>query len=199
MTVNDVKLVRQQTADHLNFTVQPSDAVRRLTLQHFDNRDIATTALAPHNSDAKLSDSDDWPPPLIFDVAYGCAALKTWGVSSFINFARAHTRDIYYNDADHDDDENGDGSSSSSGRPTDDVSGGSRHDQQAHERKARAARRQEEKSRTVGRQASNTPDFADMILALWMRNARKGQCQAHTTKVDRTREKVRTWLDSAEQ
>jgi hypothetical protein len=29
----------------------------------------------------------EWPPPLIFDVAYGCAALKTWRVAAFVDFA----------------------------------------------------------------------------------------------------------------
>ena len=59
----------------------------------------------------------------------------------------------------------------------------------------------ERRKRRVGGQASNTadsqtPDFADMILALWMHNARKGQRQARAMKAEKTREKVRTWLDS---
>ena len=86
MTVNDVDLVTQPTADRLGFVIQPSLTSSRLTFQHFNNRDIATTLLAPHNSDARQSNSNEWPPPLLFDVAYGSAALKTWGVPLFVNF-----------------------------------------------------------------------------------------------------------------
>src|SRR6266478_4344805 len=105
MTVNDVDLVEQPTA-HLGFAVQPSDADSRLIFQHFNLNDAAVAFLAPHNSDARQSDSDKWPPPLIFDVAYGCAALKAWGMISFIQFARERTRNIYY---DFDDEDEGDG------------------------------------------------------------------------------------------
>jgi len=36
---------------------------------------------------------------------------------------------------------------------------------------------------------------ADMVFALWMHSARKGQRQAEVMKADRTRDKVQTWLD----
>jgi Na+-transporting methylmalonyl-CoA/oxaloacetate decarboxylase gamma subunit len=59
------------------------------------------------------------------------------------------------------------------------------------------------RKRSFGRQAHNLadsqePDLADMVLALWTHNARKGPRQADAKKVDRTQEKVRAWLDSAE-
>ena len=200
MTVNDVDLVTQPNADRLGFVIQPSLASRRLTFQHFDTHDLATMLLAPHNSDARQSDSNEWPPPLLFDVAYGSAALKTWGVPLFLNFARGHTRDMYYNHGDNDN-ENGDGGDGGGGEPDDDVSGvgQSKTCRQMLGRAARAARRAE-KMRD-GWQASTTadsetPDFADMILALWMHNARKGQRQAREIKAEKTREKIRTWLDS---
>ena len=174
MTVNDVDLATQPNADHLGFVTQPSLANSRLTFQHLNNRDAVTTLVAPHNSDARRSQSNEWPPPLLFDVTYGSAALKTWGVPGFVNFARGRTKDIYYPDYGHNDDENGD-------------------------RDARAARREEK--RRVGWQASSavdsqTPDYTDMILGLWMHNARKGRRQARAMKAEKTREKVRTWLDS---
>ena len=189
MTVNDVDLVTQPTADHLGFVIEPSLASSRLTFQHFNNCDDATAFLAPHNSDARQSDSNEWPPPLLFDVAYGRAALKTWGVPLFVNLARGRTRDIFYpNDGDNDDGENGDGGGRSKKRS-----------QQMLDRDAPVSRRAER--RRDGWQASNntdsqTPDFADMILALWMHNARQGQRQARAIKAEKTREKVRTWLDS---
>jgi hypothetical protein len=44
--------------------------------------------------------------PLIFDFVYGCAALKTWGVPEFVNFARERTRDVCYDYGENSDDEN---------------------------------------------------------------------------------------------
>ncbi|KIL67119.1 hypothetical protein M378DRAFT_328945 [Amanita muscaria Koide BX008] len=41
-------------------------------------------------------------------------------------------------------------------------------------------------------------DYADMLMALWMRNAKKCPRQAQAKKADRSREKVRTWLEFAE-
>ena len=96
MTVNDVDLVTQPTAHLLKFAIHPSVANSRLTFQHFIDQDAVLAFTAPHNSDARQSDSDEWPPPLLFDVAYGCPALKTWGVIGFVEFVRKHTRGIYY-------------------------------------------------------------------------------------------------------
>ena len=111
MTVNDVDLVVPAVAP--GFITDPSVAPRRLTLQNFL---ISPILVTPHNSDARISDSDLWPPPLLFDVAYGCAALNTWGVRPFVDFAREHTWSIYYDDKhgnddrdDENDDENGNG------------------------------------------------------------------------------------------
>ena len=194
MTVNDVDLVMQHTAANPGFIVQPSVADSRVTFQHFVNPDLLTAHIAPHNSDARQSHSDDWPPPLIFDVAYGCAALKTWGVPTFMDFARTHTKNIYYNDEDNNGDENGDGG----GGPSGGGHGKSRF-QQIFDRNARAARR----AKNSGQQANSTadseaPDIADMVLSLWMHNARKVQPQVDAMKARRAQEKVEMWLDSAE-
>ena len=97
MTVNDVALVTQPTADHVGFVIEPSLASSRLTLQHFSDRDVIATLVAPHNSDARQSDSNEWPPLFLFDVTYGSAALKMWGVPLFVNLARGHIRDIIHN------------------------------------------------------------------------------------------------------
>ncbi|KAF8340795.1 hypothetical protein F5887DRAFT_888503 [Amanita rubescens] len=169
MSVNDVAVVMQPSAGHLGF--DPSLADRRLTIQHFNAPDIGTRILAPHNSDARQHvDHDDWPPPLLFDVAYGCAALNTWGVPQFVNLARQRTGHIYY-----DDDQE--------------------RRQQQLDRHVRAARREGKKQEAQAAD-SQTPDIADIILGLWKYNARKGQRQARTMKAEKTREKVRTWLDS---
>ena len=177
MTVNDVDLVMQPLAP--GFVTPPSDADKRLTFQHFSNPGTVTMRIAPHNSDARLSDSDDWPPPFIFDVTYGCAALNTWGLLSFVDFARKHTRPIYYND----EDENGENGGGDSG---------------SEARKARKLER--EQIRNVGQQGSRAdfdpPDGFDMILGLWTYNARKVKPQERAMEASSTLEKVGAWLDS---
>lgn len=190
MSVDDVDLIPQRTIQHVNSVVQPSK--KRLTFQHFNNSDIVVNDIAPHNSDARISDSEDWPPPLIFDVAYGCAALKTWGVPAFLNFSRTQTRNIYYNNNNRN--ENGDGR----GRSGDSKS--EKRRQQKQDCQERAIRWE---NRCADQEAGNTaaqePDVADIILTLWMQNARKGQHQAHAMKADRNREKVEGWLESVEE
>ncbi|KAF8737659.1 hypothetical protein AX14_012536 [Amanita brunnescens Koide BX004] len=183
MSVNDVALVMQPSAEYLGFN--PSLAVSRLTFQHFNAPDVVTAIVAPHNSDARQRvDHDDWPPPFLFDVAYGCAALNTWGVPQFVNLARQRTRHIYYDD-DNDD-----------GEPHVDVSGvDQKRRQQQLDRQAQFARREGKKQETQAAD-SQIPDVADIILGLWMHNARKRQRQARAMKAEKTQEKVRTWLDS---
>lgn len=112
-----------------------------------------------------------------------------------LHLARERTSDIYYN---HEDNENDGGGGHGYGRGS---GGGEKRSQQVLDHDEQAARRK--KVRSVGWQGSNTadsqaPDVADMILALWMQNARKGQCQANAMKADRTRKKVQAWLESAE-
>lgn len=85
MSVNDVAVVIQPNAQHLGFS--PWLAANCLTLHHF-NADHVTALIAPHNSDARqYLDYADWPPPLLLDIAYGCAALNTQGVPQFVNLA----------------------------------------------------------------------------------------------------------------
>jgi hypothetical protein len=225
MSVHDVALTVQPSAGHLAFS-HPSPEGSRLTFQHFKvpDSDIGTIALAPHNSDARQHvGHQDWPPPLLFDISYGCAALNAWGVRQFVNLARLDTMLICNdddndndNDDDNDDDdndnnndddndnndddndeENGDGGSDGGDRePYVDVSGvDQEHHQQRHDRDVWADR-QEKRKQEAQAVDSQTPDFADIILGLWMHNARKGQHQACAMKAEKTQEKVRTWLDS---
>ena len=194
MSVNDVALVMQPISEHLG--LNPSPAVSRLTFQHFNAPDVVTALVAPHNSDARQRVDHDEPPPLLFDVAYGCAALKTRGVPQFIHFAQQRTRDIYHH---KDDKKNGDGGDGGDGEPDVDVSGVDlKRYQQRLGIDARAARQEQKKKQASNTKAadSQTPDFADIILGLWMHNARQGQRQARAMKTEKTREKVRTWLDS---
>ena len=205
MTVNDVDLVTQLTAQHVGFVTQPSASNKRLTLQHFNSNDIVVDIIAPHNSDARFLRSNEWPPPLIFDVAYGCAALKTWGVPEFMAFARIQTRNIYYNDnEDNNNDENDDGiGHNRQGRQGRGGRGDRRGKPDNSQSEKRRQQAQDREERAAGQEAGDTadpqePDIADIVCALWMQSARKGQHQAHSMKEDRTREKVERWLESAE-
>jgi hypothetical protein len=194
------------------FVTQPSASNKRLTLQHFNSNDVVVNIIAPHNSDARFLRSNEWPPPLIFDVAYGSAALKTWGVPEFIAFARIQTKNIYNNNENNNSDGSDDGSGHNGqgrggrggrgdrrGKPDSSQKGKNR--QQAQDREERAIARW--RNRSADQEADDTadpqePDFADIVCALWMQSARKGQHQAHAMKEGRTREKVERWLESAE-
>ncbi|KAF8960929.1 hypothetical protein BDZ97DRAFT_2035202 [Flammula alnicola] len=172
MTVNDVDLVTQPCAQHLGFAIQPSVANRRLTFQHFSNKDCNVAFLAPHNSDTKQSDSNEWPPPLVFDVAYGCVTLKTWGVAEFVQFAQEHTKEIYYN-----------------------------YDDNECDRDAPAARQEKVRHVgwfSSDTENSQRGDFLDLVVGLWELNARKAVRQAKAMKAESTRENVRKWLESVE-
>jgi hypothetical protein len=129
MSVNDMNLV-----------MQPSFAVSCLTLQHFNAPDAVTTLMAPHNLDVRQCvDHDDWPPPLLFNVAWLCCPQNG---PQFMNLAQQHTRDIYY----HNDDENGDGGDSGDGEPDVDVLGvDQKHYQQRLDSDVWAARQEQKK------------------------------------------------------
>jgi hypothetical protein len=88
------------TVNDIRYDVQPAESpVRRLTLHHF--ADFSSNpffvALARPNSDVRMPQDDrQWPPALILDYFYGCAALKAWGQTSFVELVRKFTKDTYY-------------------------------------------------------------------------------------------------------
>jgi len=172
MDVTDVG----STAVHIVPTVP-----RRLTLQHFNNTDPIITAHAPHNSDARISNSPDWPSDMVFDVSYGCAALKHWGDPTFIAIIRNHIANL---------NSRGRGRGRGGGRGIG-IGRGSNGNESCAERAARRARAIDQANI-----ADSWDDYADVVLALWMQNATKRQQQAEAKKVDRTRDEVQKWLDS---
>jgi hypothetical protein len=186
MAVDDVDHVLQPNSNAVHASsVDPLE--RRLTFQHFSTDNIVVRAAAPHNCDARLSDVADWPPDLIFDAAYGIAALKAWGTQTFKTFIRNATRAIYYGDEDNGGDENGGG---------DDTNHANVDQEQPavpSGRAERAAKRA--KTRNGASNTKKSPDFHDMLLGIWMLNG--DQRKAHAVKAEKTKEKVQTWLDSA--
>ena len=199
LSVGDVGVVLQPTMTHVT---HPSNSNKRLTFQHFKNVGHLANFIAPHNSDARILDNEEWPPSLIFDAAYGCAALKAWGVPAFINYARAQTRNIYYYHEDYNN--NGNGPNGNGGQDRGGPSrGGDRHgkpdDSQSEKHRQQVQDREEQAARRRNRSAGQEPDIADIVLALWTQRARKGQHQVRAIEADRTwQEKVERWLESAE-
>jgi hypothetical protein len=180
MGVDDVPIIAHPP--WIDFENPTTGASPRLTFQHFKDVGKMVGLAAPHNSDARrLSDSEGWPPPWIFDVAYGCTVLNTWGVGEFMEFARRRVEGRYYG-------EGGGGDNQNSAK---------RNSKSHSKRKARRW------VQMVGYHAFNRPDspdadVADIILGLWTHSARKAQRQARAKKVERTKEKVREWRDSLE-
>jgi len=113
MNVNDMPLVMQPhwVVKHLQFAVHPSVAKSCLTFHNFSCSDFIIQEIAPHNL-VVVQSNDDWPLCFLFDVTYGCAALKTWGVKEFVQFTWGKTKVFYYHNVDYDDD--GDDSDNSS-------------------------------------------------------------------------------------
>ena len=168
MDVTDVPYVLQPNAVNIGI-----GAERRLTLQHFNNNDTALAIIGPHNCDARISNSNDreWPSDLLFDVSYGCAALKQWGDPTFVTAMRGIIN-------------------RGRGRGT----GGGEDPHGTAARSERAARRA--KAKDTAMTVDTQDDYADVVLALWTRNAKTHQRQAQAKKADRTRHEVQKWLDS---
>jgi hypothetical protein len=164
MNVTDVGyVVRPNTVD-----IGAGGRRQRLTIHHFvDNIDPVITSIAPHNSDARISDSPNWPSDLVFDLSYACAALKTWGNPAFVALLRERA-------------------GAGKGR-----GGGDNGIDPRAELLARRARAKEQASI-----ADSQDDYADVVLALWTQNARMRRGQAEMKKADRTRDEVQRWLDS---
>ena len=213
MAVTDVGFVTQPTFDHVGFAVHPSAANRRLIFQHFNVNDPVVRVLGPHNSDARQPNSNVWPPPVMFDISYGCAALTTWGVPDFKDFARQLTRNIYYDsdDAEDDNDDNYDsgggggggggsggvgGGGSYGGRGDAGGSGGGdggggegpRRSKRLRNQRHKTEAAKQTKTQSLGQPEGNTEDgqagnIADMVMALWRQNTRKRPHQAQAHSV----------------
>jgi hypothetical protein len=109
-------------------------------------------------------------------------ALKAWGTPKFKTFIQDATRDIYYGDEDNGGDQNG----------GDDHTDQGNMDQEEPAvpsgRAERAAKRA--KTRNGASNTKKSPDFHDMLLGIWILNARGDQRKARAVKAEKTKEKV---------
>jgi hypothetical protein len=141
----------------------------RLTLQHFDEVGHSLNLTAPHNSDARRpDDTSEWPPDLIFDFFYGCAAVKAWGRNLFIMRVRKSVTDRYHDNADPE--------VPDVGELGDDTSHTRRIREQADARNERADfRKRKRLSQVASNPAeSGLDDMMDVVMTLWTRLTRKG-------------------------
>ena len=53
--------------------------------------------MSPHNQDSRLpADMSQFPPPIIVDMIYGCAAVLQWGIPSTTNAIHSSVGSSYY-------------------------------------------------------------------------------------------------------
>ena len=176
MRVDDVPLVMPPDFVTQSLQLDPSHADRRLTFQNFTFQDAVAMYVSPHNSVARQSNgSNNWPPRFLFDICYGCAALKTWGVKEFVKFVEEETKEIYYTN-----DYN-----------TEDVE----HD----ERDVTVRAKQVGGRSQAQTPTAKAPDVMDLLVGLWMCNARKDMQRARMMEQQRVRDSVEKWLQSVVQ
>src|ERR1700722_10428371 len=74
------------------------EPVHRTTMQFMgDDFDSIFLAGMSNNSDARQpEDLDDWPPAVLLDFSYGCAALIQWSPKSFQKFIWEENEKTYY-------------------------------------------------------------------------------------------------------
>jgi len=177
MDVTDVGYVLQ-----LNAVDTGAAATQRLTLHHFNNID---PVMPPHNSDARISDSAEWPSDLLRCFLLRCflwlCCPQTTGDPSFIALLRGRIADTIIG--------RGRGRGGGGGRGR-----GARGDRGESGSGSGVTTRAMAKAQA--RTADTQADYAGMVLALWTQNARKHQHQVEVKKADRIRDEVQKWLDS---
>ena len=177
---------------HSNSNSISYDVEKRLILQRFNNTGEAFFNLIfSHNCDARISDSPDWPPDMLFDITYGSAALKAWGDPRFREFLQgSHNRDR-----------------GSRGRGGGGQRGGrkgkgkGRAQEDNHKQSARDVRAAKWAARwgeAEGQAGESRPDSLDLIVAFWKYNARIHQYRDsdEVMNTDRNQDEVQAWLNS---
>ncbi|EDR14543.1 uncharacterized protein LACBIDRAFT_321675 [Laccaria bicolor S238N-H82] len=174
MNVDDVPLAMQHPVvlDGLHYAVHPSVANSRLTFHNFSCSDNVIQFLVPHISVAVQSNNDCSPPPFLFDIAYGCAALKAWGVKEFAQFSSEKSKEFYYHNCEDDDIHSARGAGQS---------------KTVRAKKAGC----HSQTKTLAKAGENEEvDYWDVVLRLWAHNARKDLHRARMMQKEQTRESI---------
>jgi hypothetical protein len=168
----------------------------RLTLHLIVDSALVGSSLlvnAPNNSDLREpTDTTNWPPAVLTDMAYASAVLRAWGSKSFLDTLSAIGKDIFYKDLDETDNKPDDTTPCISPDP------GARTPMA----EARAQRLHAGNLMKVmpHHQEETTPDsIMDGVWGLWMRSTRQDkekQEREVALESARTHHKVKAWIDS---
>jgi hypothetical protein len=169
----------------------------RFTLQHFRQLDDYTIQNSPHNQDARLpADMNEFPPPIIVDMYYGCAAVLQWGIAESSAAIWSSVESSYY-------DNTGSGRGSSSERDDtdedDDADGGDETDGgEAREtpQDIRAEDRANRKRAQSGSQLNTIDEAMDLVILLWSQPGPGHREAPSPMQEDFRRERVDAWLQA---
>ena len=170
------------TVDDVPYHIQQEETPdTRLTLQHFEHMSRAVDLMAPHNTDARQpEDPDQFPPAMIFDFLYGCTVLRRWASPEFKDFIRMRSKDFYYDTpAQH---------------PLDERQ--KRIQEQTVARAAARAQRREHSNQISRSGDIEASEAMDLIMALWMRSAKKHPRRQEGGGERASQERVEAWLKS---
>ena len=77
----------------------PSTSPGHFILQHFTPQHKYIVSQSPHNQDAHLpANMSQFPPPVIVDMFYGCAAVLWWGIPQAANAIELSVGSLYYDE-----------------------------------------------------------------------------------------------------
>ena len=173
----------------------------RLTLHYFCEHD---ESLVPQNTDARLPHNNSaWPPSIITDFVYACAALKKWGSDDCLSAIFEETQKQYYPD----NASNQGGMSRKLERQMQERKG------QEKARRERFEAREEKKPEVLtagngktressdpspkGCQELEIGDIMDWVSSLWSKHAKRHEIsQELQQRRDESNPRVREWVET---
>jgi len=160
-----------------------SNTPGRFILQHFiEQPNVAATSSFRHNQNARQPiDMNNFPPPVLIDMWYGCAALKQWGDTSIINTIWSSMESRYYDGL---------------GRGYD--SGKDRSNKPEEKLTERGIRTRKRENRTQSRSHLSTMEDAfDILMILSRKPEHRDQDDLPSTQEENlSRDKVNAWLQA---
>ena len=179
MSVDDIPYARTEE--------NQASPTNRLTLHYIveSGLGILLPSIVPNNSDLREpGDTSQWPPAMIVNLFYACAALNAWAPKAFIQNARAMAKGAYYND------------------PNDDISDGIDPNPyilpESGARQRGLDARNEKKARAAHPEQMQFSSVMDGVMALWMRSARQGKGNRQRIAASdfaHRCDKVQAWMD----
>jgi hypothetical protein len=160
----------------------------RFTLQHFRQLDEYTIRNSPHNQDARLpANMNQFPPPIIVDMFYGCAAVLQWGLPQSSAAIWSSVDSSYY-------DNTGLGGESSSERDDADGEGDTDGGNETDARDIRTRKWANRKCAQAGSQLNTIDEAMDLVILLWSQPGPGHREEPPPTQEDFRRERVDAWL-----